>query len=115
MLERSKLAVVPSSGSRAIRIVSAKVAAATQILTNLQRFDLANREIDDDAVGVEALGLNASFKTTRSHGGAERSFGGQFSLEIFDQDLILSDDEHFGHRFVFQIAQRHAVLFEKLN
>src|SRR5688572_15453435 len=36
-----------------------------EVLADLERFDPADREIDDDAVGMEALGLNASFETAR--------------------------------------------------
>ena len=29
--------------------------------------------------------------------------------------LVLGDDEHFGHRLVLEVAQRHAVLLEEPN
>ena len=79
MLERSKLVELPSSGSRAIRIVSAILRIAAQVLANLQRFDAADREIDDDAIGMEALGLDAGLETAGSHGNFERPFQRQFA------------------------------------
>ena len=30
---------------------------------------------------------------------------GKLTLEVFDQDLVLTDDQHLGHRFVFEVAQ----------
>ena len=64
-----------------------EITAASQILANLQSFELADREIDDDAVGVEAFGLDAGFEAAGGHRRAERPFGWQFSLEVFDQNL----------------------------
>ena len=105
MLERSKFAVELSSGSKAIKIVSPNSRVATQILANLQRFELADREIDNDTVRVEAFGLNACFEATRSGRGAEGPLDGQLALQVLDQDLVLGDDEDFRHRFVFQVTQ----------
>ncbi len=45
----------------------------------------------------------------------KRFFKRQIALEIFDEHLVLADDQDFGHRFVFQFAQRHSVFFQKLN
>ena len=84
-------------------------------MANLQSFELADREIDDDAVGVEALSLNAGLETAGGGGGAECFFHGQFTLEVFDQHLVLGDNQNLGHRFVFEIAQRHAMLFEEAD
>ena len=36
-------------------------------------------------------------------------------LEVLDEHLILPDEEDLRHRFVLEIAQRHAVLFEELD
>ena len=69
MLERSKLMLEPSSGKQGNQNRFGEVGVATQILANLQRFDLADREVDDDAVGVETLRLDAGFKTA---GGGRR-------------------------------------------
>ena len=113
--ERSKLIELPSSGSRAIRIVSANSALLPQVLADLQGLDLADREIDDDAVGMEALGLNAGFETAGGHADFELPFDRQLALQVLDQDLVLADDQHLGHRLVFEVAQRHAVLFEELD
>ena len=88
---------------------------ATQILANLQRFDAPDREIDDDAVGMEALSLNPCFETAGSDGHFERAFLRQFALQVFDQHLILCHDQHLGHCLVFEVAQGHAVLFKETN
>ncbi len=40
---------------------------------------------------------------------------GKLPLEVLDQHLVLADDQHLGHRLVFEVAQGHAVLFEELD
>ena len=70
----------------------------------MQGLDLTNREVANDTVGVEALSLNTGFEATGRDGNFEISLCGKFTFKVFDQHLILSDDEHFGHGFVFQIA-----------
>ena len=44
-------------------------------LADLQGFHLPDRKIDDDAVGMEARGLDASFKPACRHSDLKRSFG----------------------------------------
>ncbi len=105
IVERSKLIELPSSGSRAIRIVVAVLGVAAEVLADLQGLDLADREIHHDAIGVEALGLNAGFEAAGGHGDLERLLDWQLPLEVLDQDLVLADDEHFGHGLVFEVAQ----------
>ena len=39
----------------------------------------------------------------------------QIALEVLDEHLVLADDQHLGHRFVFQVAQGHSMFFEELN
>jgi hypothetical protein len=39
----------------------------------------------------------------------------QLAFEILDENLVLRDDEHLGHRLVFEVAQRHAVFLEELD
>jgi hypothetical protein len=84
-------------------------------LADLQRFELTDRKIDNDTVGVKTFRLNACFEATRGGRIAERPIGRQLSLEVFNQDLVLSDDQHFGHRFIFQIAKGHTMLLEELD
>src|SRR5262249_9783348 len=93
----------------------AELAIATQILANLQRLELANREIDNDAVEVEAFGLNACFEAARRGRGAERPLYRQLALQVLDQHLVLRDDKHLGHRLVFQVAKGHTMLLEELD
>ena len=49
-----------------------------------QSFDPADREIDDDAIGMEAFGLNSRLEATGRHGDLEGSFGRELSLEALD-------------------------------
>ena len=67
-----------------------EVGVLSQILTNLERFDLADREIDDDAVRVEALGLNTGLEAAGRDCHLERTLQRQLPLEVFDQHLVLA-------------------------
>ena len=111
-VEAERAAVVGQQGDQD-RL--AELAVATQILANLQRFELADREIDNDTVRVEAFGLNACFEATRSGRGAEGTLDWQLALHVLDQDLVLGDDEDFRHRFVFQVTKGHSMLLEELD
>ena len=64
---------------------------------------------------MEALRLNAGFEAARGHLDLERPLDGQLLFQILDQQLILTDEQHLGHRLVLEVAQRHAVLFEELD
>src|SRR5262249_1676035 len=61
-----------------------KIGVLPEVLADLQRFDPADREIDDDAIGMEALGLNASFEAAGGNAHFERAFDGQLTLQVFD-------------------------------
>ena len=86
-----------------------------EVLTDLLGIDPADRVVHHDAIGMEALGLNASLETAGRHLNLERLFDRQLLLEILDQDLILPDEQHLRHGLVFEVAQRHAVLFQELD
>src|SRR6186997_1133383 len=64
---------------------------------------------------MEAFGLNARFEAGGGNADLERLLDRQFALEVLDQDLVLSDDQHLGHGLVFEVAQGHTVLFEELD
>jgi hypothetical protein len=59
--------------------------------------------------------LNAGLEPAGGDRHAERALARQFTLEVFDQDLVLSHDQHLGHRLVFEVSQGHAVLFEEFD
>ena len=50
---------VPIIGQQCDQNRLGKVGVLPQILANLQRFDFADREIDNDTVRVETFGLNS--------------------------------------------------------
>ena len=64
----------------------------SKVLADLHRFDLPNREVNDDAVWIETFCLNTSFETASCNSNLERFLRWQFSLEILNQHLVLSDD-----------------------
>src|SRR6185369_8917643 len=92
----------------------AEIDVLPQVLADLQRFDPADRKIDDDAVGMEAFGLNAGLEATGCDADLELTFDRQLAPQVFDQDLILSHDQHLGHGLVFEVAQGHPVFFQEL-
>jgi len=64
---------------------------------------------------METLCLNTCLETACGDLNFEALFQRKFSLQILDQDLILRNDQDFGHGLIFQVSQRHSVLFEKLD
>src|SRR6476619_1665410 len=64
---------------------------------------------------METLGLYASFEATGRDADFELTFDRQLAPQVFDQDLILSHDQHLGHGLVFEVAKRHPVLFQELD
>lgn len=93
----------------------AEFRVAAEILADLDGFRTTNREVDDDAVRVEAFRLDAGVKAAGGDGDAEGLFSGQFALDVFDEDLVLSDDQNLGLGFVFKFAERHIMFFEELD
>lgn len=88
---------------------------SAQVLADLNGFSATDREVDDDAVRMEALRLNTGVESARSASDTEGFFRRQFTLDVIDKDLILSDDQNLGFGFVFKFAQRHFVIFEELD
>src|SRR3954471_5924256 len=64
---------------------------------------------------MEALGLNAGLEAAGCDADFELTFDRQLAPQVFDQDLILSHDQHLGHGLVFEVAQGHPVLFQELD
>lgn len=92
-----------------------EIRVLSKILADLKCFELADREVDNHAVWVEALGLDAGFKSTGSDRYLEALFEWKLALQVFDQDLVLSDDQDFGHGLVFKVSKGHSVLLEELD
>src|SRR5581483_5362375 len=88
---------------------------AAQVLRDLQTLGAAHRQIDDDRVGVEALGLDAGFKTAVGHFVLVILVFRQQFLEPFDEQRLGADDEDLVPSFFLQLAQRHAVFFEEAD
>src|SRR5438132_12880018 len=64
---------------------------------------------------MEAFGLNAGFEATGCDADFKLTFDRQLAPQVFDQDLILSHDQHLGHGLVFEVAERHPVFFQELD
>src|SRR3954465_1665256 len=64
---------------------------------------------------METLGLYAGFEATGRDADFELTFHRQLTPQVFDQDLILSHDQHLGHGLVFEVAKRHPVFFQELD
>src|SRR5690606_17273034 len=74
-----------------------------------------DRKINNDTVRMEAFGLNAGLKSAGCNGNSERFLRRKFPSQVLDQDLILSHDQHLGHRLVFEVAQGHAMFLQELD
>lgn len=88
---------------------------AAKIAGDLQGFRAAHGQIDDDAVGMEAFGLDAGFETGVGDFELEVVVFGEDFLEAVDEELLGADDEDLVQAFFFELAQGHAVLFEELD
>src|SRR3954465_9614312 len=64
---------------------------------------------------MKALGLNAGLEAAGCDADLELTFDRQLAPQVFDQNLILSHDQHLGHGLVFEVAQGHPVLFQELD
>src|SRR3954447_19951084 len=64
---------------------------------------------------MEALGLNAGLEAAGCDADFELTLYRQLAPQVFDQDLILSHNQHLGHGLVFEVAQGHPVLFQELD
>ena len=60
-----------------------EIVILTQVLADLQGFDLPDREIGNDAVRVKTFGLNSGFETARCNGHLERFLGRQVRVSNF--------------------------------
>jgi len=92
-----------------------EVHVLAQILANLQCFDLPDTEVDDDTVRVKALGLNPALEAAGCDRDLEGPFGRQFALQVLDQNLVLSHEQHLGHTLVFEVAKGHTVFLQELD
>src|SRR6188474_2337548 len=64
---------------------------------------------------METLGLYAGFEATGRDADFELTFHRQLTPQVFDQDLVLSHDQHLGHCLVFEVAKGHPVFFQELD
>src|SRR5262245_33225712 len=64
---------------------------------------------------MEAFGLNAGLEAAGCDADLELTFDRQLAPQVFDQDLVLSNNQHLGHGLVFEVAQGHAVFFQELD
>src|SRR5262249_13602487 len=88
---------------------------AAQVLRDLQALGAAHRQVHDDRVGVEALGLDAGLEAAVGHLVLVIFVLGQQLLQPLDEQRLGADDQDFVPPFFLELAQRHAVLFEEAD
>src|SRR6476620_7235852 len=64
---------------------------------------------------METPGLYAGFEATGRDADFELTFDRQLTPQVFDQNLILSHNQHLGHGLVFEVAKGHPVFFQELD
>src|SRR5262249_44812760 len=91
------------------------VGVAAEVLGNLEGLAAAHGQVDDDAGGVEALGLDAGLEAAVGDAVLVLLVLGEQLLEAVDEELLGADDEDLVPALLLQLPEGHAVLLEEAD
>jgi hypothetical protein len=85
-----------------------------KVLCDHQGFVSAHDEIDDNTIWMQRFSLDTGFKAAGGFFNFEIVVG-QHLIDVGTNLAIGADEQNFAHRFVFQFAQGHSMLFKESN
>ncbi len=89
------------------------IGALAKILRDLTGFDASQGHVDDDAVGVKALGTNPRFEARGSRLDTEIVGFAEMVTKDGLERSVSPDNQHLMINLGFEVAQGHSMLLEE--